>query len=362
MRCIVTKRTSKLLSFLIAITIIMSIVPISISSEAGTKNEVESNDYYTQATITYDDYTNYGKISSLNDVDWWKISFSSVGTVNIYLGDIPNGYDYDIELYMGDASNMVAFSKKTSGSYEFMQCRITPGVVYYVKVTTQSSTVSTSRYQLRFKKYDLGSARLFTFDAVTDDEDEIATRPVANIMIPFLMGMDYTVSNYPNHNAYTAFVQFPTSSIFLISNHASPGMITLDDTDGDTSYLTAQYVPGLYAYQKSISEYANGELSSVKLAIFMGCKSGCNGYEGGNLVDKTLEKGASVCIGWDEIIYVSDTQIFADLFIKECYDGSNIQKALMDSAVAMYRDRRVVDPYSITSYYVGQSNVDGVIV
>ena len=44
------------------------------NASAGTIYETESNNTHSTADVTYNDYDNYGKISSSSDIDWWKFT------------------------------------------------------------------------------------------------------------------------------------------------------------------------------------------------------------------------------------------------------------------------------------------------
>ena len=66
---------------------------------SGTINESENNNTVSAADKTYDDYDNYGAISSTSDVDWWKVTFTQNGEANFWLGNIPSGCNYNLYLY-----------------------------------------------------------------------------------------------------------------------------------------------------------------------------------------------------------------------------------------------------------------------
>lgn len=58
--------------------------------------ESEPNGLFSSANLTYDDYDNYGYISSTSDVDYYKVKFNSNGNANFWLGSIPPGTDFDL--------------------------------------------------------------------------------------------------------------------------------------------------------------------------------------------------------------------------------------------------------------------------
>ena len=116
---------------------------------AGTKYEVESNNTYSSATVTYDDYDNYGKISAAGDVDWWRVSFSSACEANFWLGNIPSGCDYDIELYSSNGTSVLRTSAKSGTADELITYTVSANVNYYIRVYGFNSCYSNQYYWLR---------------------------------------------------------------------------------------------------------------------------------------------------------------------------------------------------------------------
>lgn len=119
---------------------------------AGTTYESESNNTYSTADRTYDDYDNYGAISTSSDVDWWVVSFTRGGRANFWLGNIPSGCDYDLRLYASDGTTLLASSTTGSNQAELITYPVVASVNYYVKITSYSGS-STSQYLFRAKNY-----------------------------------------------------------------------------------------------------------------------------------------------------------------------------------------------------------------
>ncbi len=90
------------------------------------------------ADYTYDDYDNYGTISSEDDVDWWVVEFDQDGWANFRVGDIPAGCDYDILLYdedcQGTAIDWLEESINPDQTPELIQWEVEAGVYYYVRI------------------------------------------------------------------------------------------------------------------------------------------------------------------------------------------------------------------------------------
>lgn len=107
--------------------------PLNVSASAGTIYESESNNIIDTADTTYDDYDNFGTISSTSDVDWWKYTAAYTGFANIWLGNIPSGCNYDLYVYSSNGTYL-GCSAKPSGTQEMVRCRVISGNTYYAKV------------------------------------------------------------------------------------------------------------------------------------------------------------------------------------------------------------------------------------
>lgn len=117
---------------------------------AGTYYESESNNSLADADLTYDDYDNYGSISSSNDVDWWKVVFAENGQANFWMGNIPDNCNY--QLYLYNSNSTLLSSSTTDQSQELIQYNVVAGIVYYVKIISTSG-YSSSNYYFRTKNY-----------------------------------------------------------------------------------------------------------------------------------------------------------------------------------------------------------------
>lgn len=121
---------------------------------AGDKDEVESNDTYSLADRTYDDYDNYGTIDTESDVDWWKVEFDEDGEANFWLGNIPEDCDYDINLYdeYGVDDDRLAKSWNLNNEQELITVEVEANVTYYVEIYSANGC-SDDYYTFRAKNY-----------------------------------------------------------------------------------------------------------------------------------------------------------------------------------------------------------------
>ena len=68
----IIKNLNKNILLTLTLTLFLSMFSlIEFTASAVNKTEVESNNRHANATVTYDDYNNYGVISSTTDIDWW---------------------------------------------------------------------------------------------------------------------------------------------------------------------------------------------------------------------------------------------------------------------------------------------------
>lgn len=125
---------------------------LSATRAAGTIYESETNNTSATANRTYDDYDNYGRISTTSDIDWWVIKFSQNGYASFWLDNIPSGCDYDMRLYASDGSSILKVSVKAGNSEELIESYwVSANTDYYVRIHSYSGFSTSSYYHLRAK-------------------------------------------------------------------------------------------------------------------------------------------------------------------------------------------------------------------
>lgn len=115
--------------------------------------ESEPNDLTTQANTYTIGSDMYGAISSMTDVDYFKVDFKRDGKATVYLGDIPAGCNYDLKIYYQPRSGGTVTLYKTiatTNSYEQIRdMEVENDKVYYIQVYPATVKYSSSRYYLR---------------------------------------------------------------------------------------------------------------------------------------------------------------------------------------------------------------------
>ena len=130
---------------------------VSSAEIAGVRYEMESNAPRNKANLMIDDDTMYGRVSSSNDADWFKVAFSKAGYANFWLGDIPVGQDYDLYLYDSQGTQL-RVSNGTSSQEQIYNYPVSANAVYYMKVVGYQGSYHTGKYyRLRAKNYPISS-------------------------------------------------------------------------------------------------------------------------------------------------------------------------------------------------------------
>lgn len=142
----------RLIVFLCAIAILAPLA-ITVGAASGTKYESESNNTYSTATTTFNDYDSYGRISSTSDIDYWSVQFSKSGTANFYLGNIPSGCNYDMRVYSSNGTTLLGSSTNSGNTYELLRLTVAAGTRYYIRINSVSGYSTSAYYQLRAKVY-----------------------------------------------------------------------------------------------------------------------------------------------------------------------------------------------------------------
>lgn len=171
------------------------VAPLAVGSPI---HETEPNDTYSNATRTYDDYINYGAIRTNTDVDWWRISFTQSGKANFWLGDIPSGCNYDLEVYEPNGITRIAVSSNQGNTAELIRMNVTAGKMYHIRIFAKSGC-GASKYCLRIKNYPTIPA-----NAIGVYVTDTAGQPIRNAVVYiYAQRSRANVDMYPDGPFYT---------------------------------------------------------------------------------------------------------------------------------------------------------------
>lgn len=121
---------------------------------SGIMEESESNNTYSSADTIYDDYDVYGYISSTSDIDYFKIKFSTAGSVNFWLGNIESDCNYNMQILNSSNVNIGGSYNAMGNDESVMNFNVDANVWYYIRINSAENTFDTSNpYLLRVKWY-----------------------------------------------------------------------------------------------------------------------------------------------------------------------------------------------------------------
>ncbi len=148
----------------------------------NTANNTANNTATTAPVIPFN--TNItGQISTGGDVDLYKFTITTSGTITLTLTTLPA--NYNLGLVSSNGSTVLVTSSRSGTNNETINYTAAPGV-YYARVygTNNSTFNATSCYTLRVQ---LGTA---TKELYTDNQLEVFPNPVQNILNVDLKGND----------------------------------------------------------------------------------------------------------------------------------------------------------------------------
>ncbi|MGC9436059.1 MAG: hypothetical protein ACP5C4_08310 [Methanomicrobiales archaeon] len=142
--------------------------------------------------------------------------------------------------------------------------------------------------------------------------------------------MGYDSSSSTNAFASTAYNQFRSDAIFFFNGHGlyyddshkgggikfSSDSWLLADTDG--------HYPGTYQYY--IQDYGT-DIQDVLLTVYLACYSSHDNPYNGNLAQKTIDKGADICIGFDGEVEVENGKCWSESFWDRVRNGETVASA-----------------------------------
>lgn len=350
----VSKKLKRIIAYALIATSFVCTVPFETFAASGTVYESESNDVRASANRTYDDYDNFGTISSSSDVDWWVFTASYTGFANIWLGSIPSGCNYDLYMYLNDGTYL-ACSVQTSGTQEIIRCRITANSSYYVKVVTAGG-YSSSQYKLRIKNNPIGYVRYFAYN-----NSSINTQGTGEASMQYIWQMGYDGQYYLNNSAEPIYNTLPSSRIAVIDSHGGPGRIRCDESSSNNTRLYAVANSSMSSSDRAISSYTDGALSEVRFVMFSGCNTGVYDSSFGNLVDQSLQKGASCVVGWNQNLDIYYSAEWNKEFFRQCTLNKNVANA-MTGADNYIRDMDITQYNIMQDRYSGVSRTASVVI
>lgn len=112
---------------------------------------------------------------------------------------------------------------------------------------------------------------------------------------------------------------------------------------------------------KSISSYADGALNEVRFIMYSGCETGVYDGSFGNLIDQSLQKGASCVVGWNPKLSIYYSAEWNKEFFRQCTLNKNVANA-MTGADNYIRNMNISEYYIMQDRYSGASRTGSVVI
>ncbi|MCW3108948.1 MAG: zinc metalloprotease [Segetibacter sp.] len=204
-------------------------------------DKFEPNNAYTSANLFYDgplgtgtsDHNINANIGYQDDVDWYKVTLASCGSMTITLSNLPN--NYDIELYPsgGSTQQVIGKSSNTGTQSETINFQSTSSATtdYYIKIYSFDPTKysNASCYNLRVQWTSSSCVTCTAPSITTPPTDKSLTSPT---------GTSFSISASGSNNSYrwqynkgSGWLDVPNSTPYsgttsrnLIISSTSPGM------------------------------------------------------------------------------------------------------------------------------------------
>lgn len=100
------------------------------------------------------------------------------------------------------------------------------------------------------------------------------------------------------------------------------------ETHGNATCV--QFSNNTYIYKSQIDSLPSGALKNVDLVVYGACECAKGGSSGSNMVNSTYNKGAKAVIGFEDTIYVDQTNQWLFDFFKSYSNGKSITESAKD--------------------------------
>jgi alpha-tubulin suppressor-like RCC1 family protein len=245
-------------------------VPYELQANVYTSDAYEVNDDAYDVknagtpSIDLGSYTS-ATIDNPDDIDFFKFTINSSTNVGLRLQNIPEGMDYDLELYSYDSLtnrfSMISGSTCVSNYDETIINQLSAGS-YYVKVCSYSGSSETQNYKLSVTDENAGEIKI-EFDKTNASVGEIITARIK-------------VKNVPHLSGYQVNLKYDPQVIDPVDKYQRPYKTVTVPESGDI-LINQDYWP----YQRALHDFDNGILNFGKVYL------GVTGYKESGVDDNT---------------------------------------------------------------------------
>lgn len=178
------------------------------------------------------------------------------------------------------------------------------------------------------------------------------TRDIATVADNNLDNAGYYCVKTTNLDISTLYNDLSSDYVYMICGHAYPGYMKLYDgsnyqylyADGGVNSTNVRY----------IDEMSSLQLNKTLLAIYAGCNSGLTSSSYGNLLTKSVEKGADCAIGWSTEVRALMLETWMDEFTLYLKNGYTVRYS-MSKADVKVNEEHSYDGYTSNHVYAGNS-------
>ena len=149
------KTTERVLSIVLIICIVccMTTNTFAVEPRAVAMPETASpHSSISTAQRIYQDYTITGNMGAVRERDFYVITFTDAGKVNFWLGNIPDGCNYNLYIY-DSSGTCITKSTGLTNQEVITNYSVAANSTYYVEARSASGYSTTEYYALRCKWY-----------------------------------------------------------------------------------------------------------------------------------------------------------------------------------------------------------------
>ena len=199
-----------------------------------------NNSFETAQTI-YSDFTVTGMLKSQSESDYYKIVVPIDGKVNFWMGNIPTGCDYELEIY--DSEQLGYDSSITTNDYEeILGVPANAGDIFYIRIYSFSGYSTTQSYSLRVRVY-LDSYAFFAQTAPSTTTDYVANFDKtydADYLTATDWQKDSWYTNLANYGCFVCSFAMVLKNLNKTTTRTIPNIMAANGATIPNQYMSAQ--------------------------------------------------------------------------------------------------------------------------
>ncbi|MGN1473966.1 MAG: hypothetical protein ACI4WZ_07805 [Eubacteriales bacterium] len=233
--------------FLLAVVLTTPFATFVSAEEAGTFSlgvtdyPNNTNNSFETAQTIYSDFTVTGMLKSQSESDYYKIVVPIDGKVNFWMGNIPTGCDYELEIY--DSEQLGYDSSITTNDYEeILGVPANAGDIFYIRIYSFSGYSTTQSYSLRVRVY-LDSYAFFAQTAPSTTTDYVANFDKtydADYLTATDWQKDSWYTNLANYGCFVCSFAMVLKNLNKTTTRTIPNIMAANGATIPNQYMSAQ--------------------------------------------------------------------------------------------------------------------------